>query len=207
MVNSEQLEKIARMALYDVPYKQIAHAVSLTEAEIITIMEGEEYKELLDTLSTDHFEKYNSLNDGWDMAEAVALKGVLDHLEWAKDPDFALKVATMANRATRRGQVNNRVIDGQAGVRAVIHLSAQFVDKLQINNNNVNGHQVNGNVNGGPRLALRNRNERVDPRLKDSDSMSPDEVEKIFAKSVGKNKEVKNDEDLLGFLPAMLPAE
>ena len=209
-IASERLEKIARMALFDVPYKQIAHAIGVTEGRVTQLMETEEYKDILEKLAAENFEKHDSMNGAWDTIEAVALNNIMDHLNWSKDADFALKAAAVANRATRRGQINNRAIDGRTGVRAVIHLSAQFVEKLQVNtvhvangaDSPVNGH-TNGHTNGiGAKLSLRNRNDRETLKHKDNDFMSPDQVEKIFL--IDTNKKNEEDKVFLPHLAAML---
>jgi len=194
MDDAQRLEKIARMDLYDVPHGQIAHAVGLSEGRITQIMESDKYKNIIENLTSEHFEKNRTLNEGWDSIEATAMNNVITHLNWTKDADYSLKAAALANRAARRGQNNNRPLDGRAGVRAVIHLTAQFVDKLQVNKTTVN--------NAGPALALQDRSARGNPILKDSDSMSPEQVEKVFAtKDNGEEEEKGND--ILSFIPNM----
>ena len=79
MSDEIRLEKIARMALYDVPYKQIASALGLSEGRITQLMEEDEYKTILEEIASEHFEKHNSPNNGWDSIEATAMNNILTH--------------------------------------------------------------------------------------------------------------------------------
>lgn len=133
LIVREQFEKIAALVAYDVPQRQIANATGLSDARISEIIATEEFKAILQEKALENFEKHQTLNDGWDIAENLALNNVLAALEHAPDPDYSLKVAAMANKANRRGRFNQSAIPGQAGVRAVINLNAAFVNKLQQN--------------------------------------------------------------------------
>ena len=125
------LEKIARMALFDVSQKQIAYAVGVSEGRITQIMTSSDYQKVYADLSSEYFENNQTLNEAWDKTEAIALDNLLVMLEWNKDPDLMLKIAAMANRANRRGQTANTPLNGMDGVRAVIHLNQTFIERLQ----------------------------------------------------------------------------
>ena len=178
-VDKNRLDKIARMVLYDVPHAQIAQACGITEARISQIIGTEEFKEYMQTIASDRFEQDRSINDGWDTIEATALGSILNRLQWMNDPDFALKAAMMANKAQRRGQFNNRPLDGTGGVRAIVHLSAQFVDKLQQNNVQIVQGKIDGNGTDQKR----------------QDFLAPERIEKMFM------PDAKSNEDLLDFFP------
>ena len=128
---SINLEKIARMALFDVSQKQIAFAVGVSEGRITQIMTGEDYQKVYADLSSEYFENNQTLNEAWDKTEAMAIDNLLVTLEWNKDPDLMIKIAAMANRANRRGQTANTPLNGMDGVRAVIHLNQTFIERLQ----------------------------------------------------------------------------
>ncbi len=200
MSDRQQLVKIAKMAMFEVPQVQIARAVGLTEGRISQILITDDYRDVLAELSTDYFEQNQTLNDGWDTLEANSLKCLMDNLKWNNDPDFALRAAGVANKANRRGSAANRTIDGQAGARAIFHLTANFIEKCQQNFGTV--VNANGETNG--QLNLKKPNEEA-PEQKDSDFMVPEKVEKLFIK-----KEPRVNDTLLGFFPDTLvqsPAE
>ncbi len=190
MLNAAKLEKIARMALFDVPEAQIAKAVGVSD--IAEYIESQEYKDVLARISTEYFEQNQQLNDGWNSIEALALTAVIDNLTWSKDPDFALRAAGMANKANRRGDVTQQPINGQAGARAVFHLTQNFIQKLQNFGNE--GKGSNG-------VEIENK-----PAHKDTDYMVPEKVEKLF---VVNQPKVNKPEDLLKFFPdnELVPAE
>lgn len=184
MQNNQQIEKIARMASFDVPAVQIARAMGLSEARISQITNSDEYKITLAEISTEFFEQNQTLNDGWDSIEAMSLNTLMTNLNWSKDPDFALRVAAVANKANRRGSISNRMIDGQTGARAIFHLTANFISKLdrlqQIN--------VTSSANGEDKNNI--------PSQKESDYMVPEQVEKLFMSS-----EKEHTDALLSFFP------
>ncbi len=187
VVEPDRLEKIARMVLFDVPQVNIAKAVGLTEGRISQIIATEEFSKILEGLAADKFDQNNTLNEGWDKIEALALNNIIQVLDHNMDADFSLRAATMANRAQRRGRLGNQPIDGRQGARAVFHLTANFVDKLQQNNVLVNGEK-NGDSSV---LNLQTYKHRKEPVQKASDFLSPDGVEKLLVRS----KDVEPDLD------------
>lgn len=189
-----KLEKMARMALFDVPEVQIAKALGLSD--IADIIVSEEYKSILSDISTEYFEQNQQLNDGWNSVEALALGIVVTNLSWSKDPDFALRAASMANKARRRGDVTQQPINGQAGARAVINLTANFIQKLQ-----QFGMEKTDTAAAGEMKTVNS-----EPAHKDADYMVPEKVEKLFV--VNKPK-IRRAEDILNFFPDidLVPAE
>lgn len=191
--DNAKFDKIARMALFDIPQTQIAKAVGLSDSRISQIVETEEYKTVLSAISIEYFERNQQLNDGWQSVEALALGTVVDNLAWNKDPDFALRAAMIANKAQKRGETAKQPIDAQAGARAVFHLTQNFIQKLQHfggENKTPDGEVI----------------ENKPPAQKDADYMVPEKVEALF---VVNQPKVKKPEDLLNFFPQvdLVPAE
>lgn len=134
VLKEKHYDKVASMLAVGVPHGQIANVTGLSEAEISEMADSPELQLVAQEKALEQHNKHTTLNDGWDMIENLGMNGVLAHLEMNPDPDFALKAATLANKAQRRGQHNpGNVIPGQAGVRAVINLSANFINQLQQN--------------------------------------------------------------------------
>ncbi len=197
--DTQQIKKIARMAAFEIPAVQISRAMGLSEARISQIINSDEYKIVLAEVSTEFFEQNQTLNDGWDTIEAKSLDILMTNLEWRNDPEFALKAAAMANRANRRGSISNRMIDGQMGARAVFHLTANFINKL--NQINVTDKAVNGN---GEKV-INGEDAKDTPSQKQSDYMVPEQVEKLFM-----SPEKESSNALLDFFPDFaeaIPAE
>ena len=130
-LDAQSKERLVQMLLYEVPVKQIASALGISEGRVSQLSEEEEVRERLSLATLEHMEEDRSINDGWNSVEAVALTTLLEGMQFNKDPDFALKAAMTANRAQRRGQLHNQPLNGQVGTRAVIILNNTFVKRLQ----------------------------------------------------------------------------
>jgi hypothetical protein len=134
IIAKDLLHKIAKMVVYEVPYEQIAQVLGIADvARVRQLIENEECQNKIQELALTAFEKAETLNDAWDRVEAQSANTVLMALQNNPDADFALRAATVANKAHRRGTFHNKPIEGSAGARAVIELNATFVDKLQQN--------------------------------------------------------------------------
>ena len=132
----DKYEKIANLMALEVPQKQIAIAVGLSDGRISQIKDDPEFQELFAAKVVENAERHGILNDGWDAVEAQALSIVNANLGWNKNPDFALRAAMVANKAQRRGQLNTGPsIAAQAGARVILNLNPQFINKLQQINN------------------------------------------------------------------------
>lgn len=128
----DAIDRIAKMDFAGVPVRQIAAACNIPNAKLAELQETEKYKTTLAEVGAESFDKADVLNGGWDMVENLAMNKVVDHLNRLPDPDYALKAASLANRAVRRGQNNtNNPIAIQPGQQAIINVSLSFADKLQ----------------------------------------------------------------------------
>lgn len=127
----QTFEKIAGMLVIGVPDVQIAEVMSLSAGRIAQIKQSDEFKPFLAEAATERLQEQAEINEGWDKVEREALKIVTDVLKYNKNPDYALKAAMVANRATRKGSVGNQPLPTAMGERVVIHLNANFVGKLQ----------------------------------------------------------------------------
>lgn len=163
-VSKDVLEKIARMMSYEVPQKQIAAVMGVSESRISQIINSQEFEEVFGVIAYEKFEEQETLNQGWDGVETLAIDRVLKYMQVDPDPDFALKAAAVANKANRRGSHRNRPIDPQqAGMRSVVLLNATYVDKLQQNF----------------QIEQREHPEQVD-REKRDDSLAPGQLDQLL---------------------------
>ena len=128
----QALVRIAKMEFAGVPADQIATAFNIDLAKLTKLQESPKYKEELAAITAAAIDKVDIFNDGWDMVENLAMNKVVDHLQKAPDPDYALKAAALANKAQRRGEKHmNTPIGMQPNAQAVINVNLQFADKLQ----------------------------------------------------------------------------
>lgn len=137
------IERVVNMKLYGIDDNDICAACSIDSEQLVLLVASDEYKAKFADQTVEQFEEGKTLNDAWDSIEAQSLSVINDVLKFSRDPEFALKAAVASNRATRRGAKNDHQIPANMGARAVINLSATFIDKLQAN---VNLNSRNGDV-------------------------------------------------------------
>lgn len=139
MPNSQQvdaaIDRIARMKHAGVSHDQIATACGIEVALVEKLLEKKEVQERLAELSADAFDKFETVNDAWDMVEMQAVNKVYEELESRPDPDFALKAATLANKAQRHNRNDSRHnhVAMQPNQQAIIQVAIGFAEKLQQN--------------------------------------------------------------------------
>lgn len=185
----EMYKKLAKLILYETPQNQIAMALKLSDGRISQIVQTEEFKEILAEISTEVFDSQQMMNQSWDAIENLAVCHVYEAMQANPDPEFALKVATVANRATRRGQLNHMPLQGSAGVRAVLQLNATFVNKLQQNFNIGNRHD-----RGNELLEHKQRTDYMLPGAVEQLLRPPSEVDVQLIQSIQ-----SIEDDLAGF--------
>lgn len=132
-LEGKQLEKLARMELNGVSRTETAKILGISESRITQILDDKRYQEIESIIAAEFFEQQDLVNRGWDSVEAFGLQQVITHLQHGNDPEFALKASVYANKASKRGGFHQRPIQQQTGGKAIIHLQAQFIEKLEQN--------------------------------------------------------------------------
>lgn len=128
-----QFEKIARFEAMGVADEETCKVLGLTGEQLGQIRGDKRYLVIYGEICEEKLEKIDTFNRGWDAVEEKALERVLMKLEYGGDPEFALKAATLANRATRRPS-NTKTLDASSsGQRASINLNQTFIMKLNEN--------------------------------------------------------------------------
>lgn len=98
----------------------------VTEAEM-----DETYKAVKGFVSQVYASQSATQTSGWDAIETIAIEGLLKRLPMEKDNEFLLKVAAVANRATRKHQQPSTVLDpGLRAGRTTITLTQRLVSKI-----------------------------------------------------------------------------
>lgn len=127
------IARVAGMKNAGMSDDQIASACQVSLEVLAKIYERDAYKDELGKLVEDEFDKFTTLNEGWDMVENLAMNKVIEHVQKMPDPDFALRAAAMANKANRRGRHNNTPIAAIPNGQVTIQLTANFADRMQQN--------------------------------------------------------------------------
>ena len=139
-LRAELIERVAKYATMFVPNEQIGRATGLSTGQLAKVMALPEYTTVLEQISSEQLEQNDTLNRGWDAVEDQAVTIVLQTLQANPDPDYALRAATVANKAVRRGAGANPL---QGNTSAVAHISlpvmfVQYLQQLSIGSVNVN---------------------------------------------------------------------
>lgn len=130
--------KIAEMTFSGLTQRSIGEALEVSEGTISRVLSSEEYKSYID----EHIDELDDpmrarrmaarANMSIDAVEAMAWEQVLEAMSWKNDPEFALKVAQVANKSERRGRNIQPPTDGDGNaVTVTLTLTSGFVNKLQ----------------------------------------------------------------------------
>jgi hypothetical protein len=130
-IQAELQARVARYLAMDVPVHQIAMACGLREEHVKQLAEQPVVQIERAKQETQRLDQADLMNRGWDSVEEEALGTVVQHLRANPDPDFALRAASVANKAVRRNGNGVPVLNGTTTATATIQLSVQFIEKLQ----------------------------------------------------------------------------
>jgi len=184
-VTKSLFERIAKMEAMGVSNVDIAKATNLSEGRISQVQENQEYKRILGETNNEEIERFMRMNEGWDAIEAQSLANLVQQMDYNCDAEFNLKVAQVANRATRRGIHGQRtIVAGQGNVRTTLTLNATFVDKLQQNFEVKNTRKelewgLEGQAENGEPGESNKDGQKV-LEQKDNDFLAPNIIEKMF---------------------------
>ncbi len=126
-------KKIARLMLCDVEQAKIGEIVGLTQPRISQIKSDPRFQAIFAECAAESEKDENIYNKGWDAIEELGMAKVIDRLRYTHDPEFALKAATLANKANRRGLNGNAPVISavDAGARVIVQLNQTFVERVQ----------------------------------------------------------------------------
>ena len=125
------VDRIAKLVVMKVPYRQIAMAVGINPNKIEAVCKLPKVQAQVQILTVAELEENSLVNEGWDAVEQEAIGTVLQQLKVSPDADFALRAAATANKAQRRGGNSRETMQAKSTTTAVIELSAVFIEKLQ----------------------------------------------------------------------------
>ncbi len=99
--------------------------------EIQQLRETESFQELYGVIANYLLSLSADTAIGWDQVEAESLKHLMREARVNRDPEFQLRLAAVANKAQRRHNKGEQILEpGAAGTRVQISLSQKFIKKL-----------------------------------------------------------------------------
>lgn len=110
----------------------IARTLGVAEIEVKALMESADYKDIRLLVGAEQAKERIERDCGWDEIESIALRKLRRRSELENDTDTLVRIAAVANRATRRvAPPRESVLDpSQASARVPLTLTRRFTDKL-----------------------------------------------------------------------------
>jgi hypothetical protein len=113
----------------------IANSIGVEKAEVDELMQGQDYKDVRLLVGAEMLKDRTDRDSNWDGIESSAVKKLARRLEFENDTDTILKIAAVANRATRRTAPPKEAgpLDpSQAGARIPLTLTKRYTEKLGV---------------------------------------------------------------------------
>lgn len=188
-------EKIANMQLAGMPVDAIAKVMCVTAPAISQITSRKDYKDVQLQIFESNFQKQREIDEGWDSLEHKAITGIQANMKWNADPEFALRVAAVANKAQRRGSANygNEPLNANVGQRVNISLSKIYVNQITVGEE---GEKE-------PVKQIEQVQEEAVVAIKVTDNLSKSAVEKLFRLDTSADNVISEDSGLKHSLDTM----
>jgi hypothetical protein len=133
-------ERVGELMAYGVLETQVADALLLDVSMVVAIKESPEYKRAFSRVSSEKMQLRIDVERGWDAVEERALENVLKSLNNARDPNFSLAAARVANVAKRRvaAEAPPRVLDAEKGANIIVlEMNRTYIQATQREGRNV----------------------------------------------------------------------
>lgn len=126
---------VAKSSVLGLDPETIANTLGVSKAEIDDLMETQDYKDIRLLVGAEQAKDRVERDFGWDGIENSALRKLARRTELENDTDTLLRIAAVANRATRRAAPpKESLLDpSQAGARVPLTLTRRFTEKLNGN--------------------------------------------------------------------------
>jgi hypothetical protein len=111
--------------------ESICEVLSCSREELTEIENDSLYKEVRQLIGAIQLQSKADSETGWDALEQMAVKKLVEKINFEKDSEFLLRVAAVANKAQRRSAPQQGVLDpSSAGQRTTINLTTRFLQRL-----------------------------------------------------------------------------
>lgn len=123
---------VAKSIVLGMDAESIAAALGVTREEIEQLTEDQHYKDVRLLVGAEYQAQKVERDSGWDGIEHSALKKLGTRVDREQDTDTLLRIAAVANRATRRSAPpKESVLDpSQVGARVPLTLTRRYTEKL-----------------------------------------------------------------------------
>jgi hypothetical protein len=123
---------VAKSSVLGLDPETIAHTLGVNKGEIDALMESQDYKDIRLLVGAEQAKERVERDFGWDGIESQALKTLGKRVKLENDTDTLLRIAAVANRATRRtAPPKESPLDpANAGARVPLTLTKRFTEKL-----------------------------------------------------------------------------
>jgi hypothetical protein len=124
---------IAKNSVLDMDSTAIAAILGVSVSDVQEIEADEVYKSVRLLIASEHAKGIADQDLTWDALEQQALKNLMKRMHLESDQDFNLKVAAVANRASRRmsNKSQDRVLDpANGGSKVQLTLTSRIVQRL-----------------------------------------------------------------------------
>ncbi len=123
---------VAKSSVLGLDPETIANTLGVSRGEIEELMELQDYKDVRLLVGAEQAKDRVERDFGWDGIENSALRKLARRTELENDTDTLLRIAAVANRATRRAAPpKESLLDpSQAGARVPLTLTRRFTEKL-----------------------------------------------------------------------------
>lgn len=135
---SSLTDSFVKFKVAGAPKVAIIEALGISEDEFDRLNAKQEVKQAVLASETQRLETGAIMDSGWDVIENQAMAIVLEAVREARDPEFSLRAAAVANKAIRRRREDAKLLaQTQPGEYknvnniAVINLPKMFVNSLQ----------------------------------------------------------------------------
>jgi hypothetical protein len=132
---------IVKHLVVGIPEESVAELLDVGVGEIQEIMSADKMQELKQILAAEYARGQIETDLSYDSLEELALKNLIGEIQRNRDPDLNIKVAALANKATRRIQSGRRILDpaGAAGTRVQLTLTKRVIE--QFTRKTTEGHE------------------------------------------------------------------
>lgn len=129
---------VAKHQVLGMSQEQIAETLACDLADIAECEQDALYQRVKSYIAGVSAEQVAQQASGWDAIESIALDRLIQRLPAERDPEFLLRVAAVANRATRRAtQEKSGILDAaRVGSRTIV-LSQRLVAKINARGDSV----------------------------------------------------------------------
>lgn len=123
---------VAKSNVLGLDPETIAHTLGVERTEIDELMQSQDYKDVRLLVGAEFAKDRIERDSGWDGIENTALRKLARRTEMENDTDTLLRIAAVANRATRRtAPPKDNVLDpSQSGQRVPLTLTKRYTEKL-----------------------------------------------------------------------------